>query len=155
MPIQTNAKPITRIYKGEVKVWEDEKGQWREFDYGPTISGPLLYKINNDTMTMDVTGIVKSSQAIGTGSLVFKAPDGYKFSNFVFRNSLIMGTDTSVYDVYNGMGNHVTRFAIGSDEKSVCIATGTSLAACSDMDITNEVEWAGQSWDAQIKLTRI
>lgn len=96
MPIQTNAKRIIKIYKGDEKVWDDAYGTWQ--DTG--ISGVQF---------MAIAGIIcfKGIVTVSGGSISFTLPENYK------NITLMTGTDLLVFSSQYGQGYNASLKSYG------------------------------------------
>lgn len=75
MSLQTNAKPVLKIYKGETEIWSDTN-YWTPCQLGTGITGMVLFK-NNGNGTASLIGSIQSPD--DTNRLLVYPPTGYQF----------------------------------------------------------------------------
>lgn len=90
MAIETNAKRVVKIMKGDTQVWTDTNN-WVALKTGPGVTGTVLFRDKGDG-TAELVGSVQVQGIVLT--LILYPPVGYQFTSVNWNGFLTMAGKT-------------------------------------------------------------
>ncbi|WP_215661244.1 hypothetical protein, partial [Secundilactobacillus kimchicus] len=79
MPVEMNARKISKIYHGTGEVYSDND-DWKSLELGPKFAGKILYQIDVTKAKVTLVGTIQTLGIVNPGDVIFHHPASWKLN---------------------------------------------------------------------------